>query len=103
MSEQISVMLDAEELQQRFLDDLRERVAWQSRVADERRAAERARPPAIDVLDIATLRRLVESHPDSPRNAEWRVLLCELEPIAETGRLPEMLERLVTVVFAELL
>ena len=105
MSEQLpTVVPDADELQERFLAELRARVGWQAAVAAERRAVERAQPPSRDLRDPHVLARLVDEHADNPRAAEWRALIAELEPIVESdGRLPAMLDRLVSVVFADVL
>jgi hypothetical protein len=88
--------------EERYLASVRRRVGWQAGRAEQLRAAERA--PELDVLDVAALRRLVDAHPEAPRAAEWRAFLAELAELADTrGRLPEVLERLVRVVLAELL
>jgi hypothetical protein len=87
--------------EQRYLDVLRRRVAWQSEAAARLRGGHVGTPP--DVLELATLRRLVAAAQDAPRAEEWRAFLGELSELAEDGRLPETLERLVRVVFAELL
>jgi hypothetical protein len=90
--------------EQRFLDGLRRRVAWQAHAAARLRAE---RPPAqgtVDVLDVAALERLLAAHASALRAREWRLFLDELVEIADPGdRLPPLLERLVRVVFGELL
>jgi hypothetical protein len=92
----------ATQAEERFLAELRQRVAWQSERAAALRAA--AADPVADLRDLAALWRLVESRPDAPRAAEWRSFLIELRDLAdESGRLPEFLERLVRVVLADLL
>jgi hypothetical protein len=88
--------------EERFLSDLRARVAWQAEEAARQRAA--VAPPEIDVRDLAALHRLVADHPRAARHAEWRAFLGELETLTDSdGRLPATLERLVRVVLAELL
>lgn len=90
--------------EERFLAALRERVAWQSRAAERRRAEELVRPQPVDVLNVAELIELVERDRTARRYDEWRAFLDELAELTESGgRLPAMLERLVRVVFAELL
>lgn len=89
--------------EQRFLDSVRRRVAWQSEQAARLRALPRE-PQPFDLLDLGALTRLVAGHPAAPRAAEWSAFLDELRELAdENGRLPGILERLVRVVFAELL
>jgi hypothetical protein len=89
-------------VEERFLAELRARVAWQSDRAAALRAA--VADPVPDPRDLGSLWRLVESRPDAPRAAEWRAFLIELRDLAdERGRLPEYLERLVGVVLADLL
>jgi hypothetical protein len=96
---------DAVVAEQRFLESLRRRVAWQAEAAARLRAERPPAPgPAIDVLDLAAIEQLVASRPDAPRAQEWRLFLDELRFLAEpTGRLPGIVDRLVRVVFAELL
>jgi hypothetical protein len=93
---------DAVAAEQRFLEQVRQRVAWQAEAASRLRGG----PPerVLDVLDLATLTRLVEAHADAPRGAEWRLFLDELAFLADaSGRLPATLERLVRVVLADVL
>jgi hypothetical protein len=96
---------DAAALAERqFLDALRSRVAWQADAAARLRATQPQPEPALDVLDVWTLGSLVDAHPDSPRAAEWAAFLAELCFLVESdGRLPASLERLVRVVFSDLL
>lgn len=95
--------MSAVELEERFLLELRERVAWQSHRAAERRAVERT-PEPFDRLRVDSLAQLVERNSGHVRAAEWRMLVAELEPVAgPDGRLPEMIDGLVSVVFAEIL
>jgi len=95
------VIAEAEHTEQRFLERLRERVAWQAEQAELQRTRQRE---TIDVLDAGTLERLVRGRPDAARNAEWRAFLAELRYLADDqGRLPAPLERLVRVVLADLL
>lgn len=90
--------------EQRFLDDLRGRVAWQSEMAARLRTGSAGRTEPIDVLDADVLERLIAAHPEAPRNAEWRCFLAELRFLAgDDGRLPSSLERLVRAVLADLL
>lgn len=86
----------------RFLESIRRRVAWQVEQAVRLRSADDDAP--LDLLDIGSLWQLVEAHPHEPRAREWRAFLAELREIADDdGRLPDFLERLVSVVFGELL
>jgi hypothetical protein len=92
----------AELAEQRFLQGVRDRVAWQA----ERAAALRAvgAPAALDLRDLAQLWALVASRPEDPRSLEWRAFLVELRELTdESGHLPEELERLVRVVLSDLL
>jgi hypothetical protein len=92
-----------DELQERFLAGLRERVAWQAEVAARLRAEAAAAPRPHDVLDLEVLHRLVDEA-GGPRRAEWRAFLAELDILGDRqGRLPPQLERLVRVVLGELL
>jgi hypothetical protein len=92
---------DAVAAELRFLEEVRARVAWQADAASRLRGST-AQP--LDVLDVASLERLVAGNTDSPRCAEWLSFLDELAFLAEPGgRLPVTLERLVRVVFADLL
>jgi hypothetical protein len=94
---------DAAAAEERFLADLRERVAWQAEEAARLRAQERP-VAALDPLDADALERLVHAHPHALRNAEWRCFLADLRFLVDAdGRLPASLERLVRVVFADLL
>lgn len=93
---------DAVSAELRFLEEVRARVAWQAEKAA--RLREPASVPALDVLDVAVLERLVAAAPDAPRAGEWRLFVAELREVASpTGRLPENLERLVRVVLGDLL
>ena len=88
----------------RFLDSVRRRVAWQAEQAARLRALPRAPRTPLDLLDVAVLERLVAEHPTAPRAAEWRAFVGELRELAGAdGRLPEIVDRLVAVVFDELL
>jgi hypothetical protein len=101
----VSAVADPTALEERFLAELRRRVAWQSEAAARMREGLGA-PAAtkVDVLDLFVLRRLVDGRPDAPRHREWSAFLDELEELAEPGRrLPATLEGLVTVVLADLL
>lgn len=90
--------------EERFLAELRERVAWQADVAARLREEAAAPPPEVDALDANALARLIDAHPDSTRHAEWSVFLGELRYLAgDDGRLPASLERLVRVVLGDLL
>jgi hypothetical protein len=92
---------DAVAAELRFLEEVRARVAWQADAASRLRGTI-AEP--LDVLDVAALERLVAANADAPRAAEWLSFLDELAFLAEPGgRLPATLERLVRVVFADLL
>lgn len=94
---------DAAAAEERFLAELRQRVAWQAEEAERQRGTP-VRSSHVDVLEAATLDRLVSANPDAPRAAEWRSFLGELRYLTDDqGRLPAQLERLVRVVFAELL
>lgn len=91
--------------EERFLAELRDRVAWQAHQAAVQRT-QASPPPAepVDVLDVLELMGIVERNSDEPRAAEWRAFLEELSFLAdEGGRLPAALERLVRVVLADLL
>ena len=102
MTTAVAPIDDAAAAELRFLETLRDRVAWPARRAAELRSMQPA--PPFDVLEFRALTRLVDAHPYARRFAEWRMLLDELEPLVEPdGRLPAMLERLVFVVFADLL
>src|SRR5581483_1948419 len=95
------VIAEAEFTEQRFLEQLRRRVAWQAEQAEQQRSRQRQE---IDVLDADTLDRLIRARPDAARNAEWCAFLGELRYLADdAGRLPQSLERLVRVVLADLL
>lgn len=90
--------------EKRFLDTVRRRVAWQAGEAARQRAVRLDQAPAPDLLDVAVLARLLETRPDAPRAAEWRVFVAELQEIADAeGRLPAVIERLVRFVLADLL
>lgn len=91
--------------EERFLVIVRRRVAWQAEAAARLRGhAVAAQGPSVDVLQLATLERLVAARAELPRAAEWRAFLDELEFLVDQdGRLPDSLERLVRVVLAELL
>lgn len=98
----VAVPRDAEAAEARFLEELRRRVAWQAEEASRQRVAVPREP--LDLLDAGALERLVQAHPDAPRADEWRAFLVELRYLADDqGRLPATLERLVRVVFADLL
>jgi hypothetical protein len=100
----VSTPEDAVAAEQRFLEELRQRVAWQAEKVARLRAEELTAPAAFDVLDFAALERLVASQPGARRAAEWRIFLEELRFLTDAGgRLPELVDRLVRVVFAELL
>jgi hypothetical protein len=101
MSETFSV--DAAE--ERYLAELRRRVAWQSEAAARERAQAAAQHVQLrDPLDPVALAALVEAHPDDIRTPERRAFLAELEIlIEEDGRLPESVEGLIRLVFADLL
>ncbi|HZQ80457.1 MAG TPA: hypothetical protein VFB25_00620 [Gaiellaceae bacterium] len=95
------MIAEAEFTEQRFLEQLRRRVAWQAEQAEQQRSRQRQE---IDVLDADTLDRLIRARPDAARNAEWCAFLGELRYLADdAGRLPQSLERLVRVVLADLL
>jgi hypothetical protein len=95
---------DAAAAEERFLEAIRARIAWQVEQAGRLRAVERQPGAALDVLDVAALAWLVEQRPEAQRAPEWRAFIGELHELAdEDGRLPDALERLVRVVFAELL
>jgi hypothetical protein len=103
MDAPLTMTFDADDLQERFLASLRDRVAWQARQAERIRNAV---PTAtrLDVLQIDELRRLVDAEGDRPRTREWQSFLAELDVLADDdGRLPAQLERLVRVVLADLL
>lgn len=103
MTETIATSEQALAAEERFLEELRQRVGWQVSEAARQRARERVAEP-IDVLDADALGRLVRAHPEAPRAAEWRCFLAELRYLAaDDGRLPASLERLVRVVLADLL
>jgi hypothetical protein len=89
----------------RYLDELRRRVAWQADAAAVLRArAARAPRAPVDPLALPDLFRIVESRPHAARAPEWRSFLAELQFLGDAeGRLPSSLERLVRVVFADLL
>jgi hypothetical protein len=90
----------AEAAEERFLDELRRRVAWQAEQAARQREAARPKDP----LDTTVLWRLVEEHDDALRQSEWRAFLAELHELTDAnGRLPASFERLVRTVFGELL
>jgi hypothetical protein len=96
--------IDADELQERFLASLRERVSWQAEQAERLRAEAAPISARVDVLDMAALNGLVDRNADRPRAREWRSFLAELEGLTDTdGRLPDQLERLIRVVLADLL
>lgn len=93
-----------DELEERFLAELRDRVAWPAAQAARIRAEGAPVATRIDVLEMATLRAIVDANGGRPRAREWRSFLTELEVLADTsGRLPGQLERLVRVVLADLL
>lgn len=103
MDAPLTTTVDADELQERFLTSLRDRVAWQARQAERIRNAVPA-AMRLDVLQIDELRRLVDAEGDRPRTREWQSFLSELDVLADdAGRLPAQLERLVRVVLADLL
>jgi hypothetical protein len=88
----------------RFLDSVRRRVAWQAEQAARLRAIPRAPKPPLDLLDVSVVERLLAEHASAPRAAEWAAFLEELRELAdENGRLPDIVDRLVAVVFADLL
>jgi hypothetical protein len=91
--------------EERFLAQLRRRVAWQAEQASRQRAESVAdHASAHDPLDPNALRALIETRPDDPRAPEWRAFLNELDILIEDdGRLPAMVEGLVRLVFADLL
>jgi hypothetical protein len=90
--------------EQRFLDSVRRRVAWQAEQAARLRALPREPAAPPDLLDLRVLEKLLVAAPVAPRTAEWTAFLEELRELADDdGRLPEVLERLVSVVFADLL
>lgn len=94
--------VSADLLQERFLASLRDRVAWQAREAERRRAL--AAPAPVDVRDIASLRSLVAGNRGHVRAREWDAFLDELEVLTDdAGMLPAQLESLVRVVLADLL
>lgn len=99
----MTAVADPAALEEQFLSELRRRVAWQAEAAARLRSGVAA-PAPPDPLDLAALRRLVAGRPELPRHREWSAFLDELEELAdERGRLPELLEGLVTVVLADLL
>jgi hypothetical protein len=101
----VSAVADPVALEDRFLAELRRRVAWQAEAAARLRSGQAAPvEPRVDVLDLRVLRRLVDGRPEAARHREWSAFLDELEELAEPGRrLPATLEGLVTVVLSDLL
>lgn len=90
--------------EERFLASVRRRVAWQAEEAARLRALPAPPIGTFDVLDVGSLDRLLAGHTPGPRTAEWTAFLTELHDVSDDeGRLPEIVERLVRVVFAELL
>jgi hypothetical protein len=100
----VSAVADPTVLEERFLAELRRRVSWQAEAAARLRGGAAPVTPRIHVLDLRSLRELVDARPDAPRHREWSAFLDELDELAEPGhRLPKSLEGLVTVVLADLL
>jgi hypothetical protein len=100
----VSTPEDAVAAEQRFLEELRRRVAWQAEAVARLRAEQPPAPAPFDPLDFAALEGLVAANSAAPRAQEWQLFLEELEILVEAdGRLPQLVERLVRVVFAELL
>jgi hypothetical protein len=98
-----TMTIDADELQERFLTSLRDRVAWQARQAERIRNVPPP-SPRLDVLQIDQLRALVDAEAERPRTREWQAFLAELDVLTDdAGRLPAQLERLIRVVLADLL
>ena len=108
--------------EERYIETLRERVAWQARVADEPATAAAGDEgaataaidgatgavPAVDRRDptLWQLERLVSRHGDAfpDRLEEWSSVLFALRPYAEPdGRLPHDVADVVAEIFAPLL
>ena len=99
----MSAVADPAVLEDRFLDEIRRRVAWQASAAARLRERPVEAGP-VDPLDLAALQRLVAARPEARRHREWTAFLAELAELTDSdGRLPENLQGLVTVVLAELL
>ena len=101
----MSTTLTPETAEDRYLAQLRRRVAWQADRAASLRAASVAPDRApFDLLDPLALAALIDTRPDDLRAPERRAFLVELaELVDEHGRLPSLVEGLVRLVFADLL
>ena len=100
---------DASSAEAQFLDHLRRRVSWQSEKALRLRGgvavleARESAPEVVDVHDVSSLQRLLDSRPDDPRTPEWRAFLDDLRILADSdGRLHEDYGCLVRAVLGDL-